>query len=162
MITTLVQKQIVLRRLWSTGLGSDDPTTKEMLQNILNTEVVIPEFPRTSPWTNDGDFSNSSIIISSSECNSDDTRTEFELDNTQDQFDMDSSQNTNDSIVEQYTEMKDEGVYGDVKCENNANKCEVREFKEISNKCEDGELNTDYDSDVELIELEKPLVIDVN
>lgn len=114
----------------------------------------------------ENDYENS-IVISSSEYNSDDTRNGFELD---------SGQDTNDcyDAAVGYTEMTveevDEAVSDSIKEEkvdeavsdNIKEEKEESMFKAIKNQNIDLETNSDNDSDVELIELDKPLVIDVN
>ncbi|XP_053407274.1 uncharacterized protein LOC128559496 [Mercenaria mercenaria] len=158
-ISTLEQQQQFLR-LWATGSEVDDSVSNEKLRSILNSEVKIPELPPRTEFKMEEDLSNS-IIISSSEYNSDDTRNGFEFDSSQDTND------TADSVAVGYTEMTVEEInsivsdnFGSTKA--NLVEKDERNFGEIHIKSEDVQNNSDNDSDVELIEIDRPLIIDVN
>lgn len=157
MVSTLEMQQSLLREMFLSGKDpraiTSDPKTKGLLREILSRDVVIPEFSRSSAA--DEDIS-SSIFVSSSECNSDDTRNGF---------DFESSQETTDSVAgNEYTELTREYSRGarDLRTPEMKTEAinEVSNFKEVRGHSQSH--SSENDSDVELIELEKPLIIDID
>lgn len=156
-LSTLEQQQKFLR-LWATGNRKvDDKASKEMMRSVINSEIVIPEYHSKIKEESD-DFYANSAVVSSSEYNSDDTRNGFDLESSQDTYDsfegssgVDYSEMTLDEMQTAYAEHNSE-----------IGEAEKNMFKEVKIECENSKLNTDSDSDVELIEIDKPLVIDVD
>ncbi|XP_060570993.1 uncharacterized protein LOC132729285 [Ruditapes philippinarum] len=157
-ISTLEQQQKDLR-LYVTGAKSGDKDSNEKIFSILNSEIKIPDLPPRTMTRYDYDLS-SSVILSSSEYNSDDTRNGFELDSSQETND------TRDSTSVSFLNVKDEMINqtvpgGTVSATKHIQvESDIRNFKEIDDRRE--QVDSDDDSDVELIEFDRPLVIDVN
>jgi hypothetical protein len=157
-ISTLEQQQKDLR-LYVTGAKSGDKDSNEKIFSILNSEIKIPDLPPRTITRYDYDLS-SSVILSSSEYNSDDTRNGFELDSSQETND------TRDSTSVSFPNVKDEMINqtmpgGTVSGTKHIQvESDIRNFKEIDDRRE--QVDSDDDSDVELIEFDRPLVIDVN
>lgn len=145
-------------RLYVTGAKNVDNDSKGMLSSILCSEVKIPELPPRTMVKWDSEMSNS-VILSGSDYNSDDTRNGFELDSSQETND------TRDCTTVNYTALEDRDTVRNVSEKASDEKfiekeCDKRNFKEIDDKSE--ETYSNDDSDVELIDFDRPLVIDVS